>query len=294
MNSAGRSTAHRAPPDACTAGGAVQQPVANRKMTQTAQHNPKSRRRSAGDSAQITEGFIIRSFSERGVVCYYADAVEGVGLWDSERTIFGRYLKPGDKILDIGCGAGRTTIGLYREGFKNVEGVDVSPAMIEEGRAIARRLGANITFSVGNACRLAYVDESFDGVIFSFNGLMQIPGAEGRLRAVEEVRRILKKGGYFIFTTNQREQGHEFWQQQRKVWAEGIQDPRLIEFGDVILRGGEHKEGYLHFPTIAEVHTLIRRSGLRLIYSKSRKEICRDSEAIDRFAGDCTFWVTKK
>lgn len=245
---------------------------------------------------RVDEEFVIKSFSDREVVCYYADAVEDIGLWHSERAIYGKYLKLSDRILDIGCGAGRTTIGLYRLGFKSIEGIDVSPAMIEKARAFRRKLGLDIPFSIGNACRLAYADESFDGVIFSFNGLMQIPQGENRLKAVKEVQRVLKKGGFFIFTTNQREPKHKFWRQQRKVWAQGIQDPRLFEFGDVIIRGSEHSngEGYLHFPTRAEVSILIRQAGLRLSDRKRRQEICQDPEEAASFAGDCMFWVTQK
>jgi ubiquinone/menaquinone biosynthesis C-methylase UbiE len=255
---------------------------------------PASRRQSNRDEAKIDYRFIVRSFSERKAVGYYVDAVESVGLWPSERAVFTRFLKPGNKILDIGCGAGRTTIGLYREGFENIEGVDISPAMIRKARVIATGLGFNIKFDIGNACLLPHDDESFHGAIFSFNGLMQIPYPRNRLNALEEARRVLKKGGCFIFTTNIRRKGHQFWRQQREVWNQSLHDPRLIEYGDVIIRGGELREGYLHFPTIKEVTDLIGQSGLRMIYRKNRKEICREPEAIDRFAGDCIFWVTKK
>jgi ubiquinone/menaquinone biosynthesis C-methylase UbiE len=243
----------------------------------------------------IDEEFVIKSFSEHDTVSYYANAVEEIGLWQSEQAIYSKYFKPSDKILDIGCGAGRTTISLYRQGFKRIEGIDLSPAMIATAKDLQRRIGFKITFTVGSACRLAHTDESFDGAIFSFNGLMQIPQYANRRRAVDEVRRVLRQDGFFIFTAIHREPRYRFWRQQRKVWAQGVQDSRLIEYGDVIIRERDGKrEGYLHFPTMAEVTALIRQSGLRLIERTNRQEICRDSEAANQFAGDCTFWVARK
>lgn len=240
--------------------------------------------------AQVDTQFIIRSFSESKALGHYREAVEKIGLWPSESIVFSTYLKADDAILDIGCGAGRTTIGLFKAGFARLTGLDISWAMIREASAIANRLKALCEFAVGDARLLPFGDRSFDGAIFSFNGLMQIAEAANRLRTLQEVRRVVKLGGPFIFTTGERTE-HKFWRQQRKVWDQGRQDPRLFEFGDVIIRGGIHQEGYLHFPSIEEMKSLIDRSGWRLLGCRNRKAICKESKAVDRFAGHCLFWV---
>ena len=71
-----------------------------------------------------------------------------------------KYFNPESRILDIGCGAGRTTIGLYELGYHLVEGLDLSEAMIVQARRISKELNYNITFWVGDAAYLDYDDET--------------------------------------------------------------------------------------------------------------------------------------
>ena len=42
----------------------------------------------------------------------YGEAIK-IGLWNSERLFFEKYINKDDYILDLGCGAGRTTFALY-------------------------------------------------------------------------------------------------------------------------------------------------------------------------------------
>ena len=144
------------------------------------------------------------SWEDPSHVDEYVEAVRTVGLWDSERLLVSKYFFSEDQILDIGCGAGRTTIALYGLGFPRVQGVDMSSGMIEQAISGANQRGYPISFDIGDATRLRYGDEYFDGALFSAQGLMCIPGRDNRLRALREVRRVLKPGGFFFFTTHDR------------------------------------------------------------------------------------------
>lgn len=107
-------------------------------------------------------------------------------------------LRMGARILDLGCGSGRDAAFLTEKGFV-VWGVDRSEEAIR--RAIAKLQRRNLLFLMGDAERLPFSADSFDGV-YSRYALNCAP-----LNAVaSEVFRVLKVGGtaflYFILNMN--------------------------------------------------------------------------------------------
>ncbi len=101
----------------------------------------------------------------------------------------------GRAVLDLACGGGRTTYFLKEMGAQ-VIGVDLARNLIEA----ARRQYPTIDFRVGNAAALEFSDESFDVVLISFNSLDCLYPKALRLEALQEVRRVLRPGGYLIFS----------------------------------------------------------------------------------------------
>ena len=235
-----------------------------------------------------------QSFSAEDAVAFYKRTAREVGLWPCEEIVFQKYLSKDGAILDIGCGAGRTTIGLYRRGFRNILGVDLSPRMVDAAAAFALELGIPVNFEVANVCCLAQPAESFEAAIFSCNGLMHVPSRTKRRAALSEIKRVLKPGGHFIFTTFCRDFRNTFWQKQRRLWKEGRQNSRLYEFGDVIVYNNEATNAYFHQPTLTNVKTLIRNSGLRLISVTTGGDIYHATGEVDRVGTKSTFWITEK
>jgi SAM-dependent methyltransferase len=244
--------------------------------------------------SKVDSVFVRRDYSHPRVVRRYSDAAESIGLWESERLLLNRYYGHQDRILDIGCGAGRATIGLYLDGFTLIVGIDLSSPMVVNAARIARQRSCSIPFVVGDGCALPFPCDSFDGALFSHNGLMQIPGLETRLAALREVRRVLTPGAVFVFTSPIRSSADPFWRKQDKTWRKGLQDPRLIEFGDVVLREDGWREGLLHFPTIDEILEGISTSGLRHVTHMRRRDICRERQSVGAVGGDDVFWVAVK
>jgi SAM-dependent methyltransferase len=122
------------------------------------------------------------------------------GLKSVESKVFGKYLSNGQtKVLDVGCGMGRTTNYIDKLGH-NVVGIDLSPAMIEK----AKDLYPVIDFRVMDVCDLSFPDDFFDTVVFSFNGLDCIYPEEKRWKAVKEMKRVLKKDGLLILSSHNR------------------------------------------------------------------------------------------
>jgi len=197
------------------------------------------------------------------------------GLWGSEEVLIRKYFKPNSTILDIGCGTGRTTIHLQKLGYK-VKGIDITPAMINNARGIAKLKNLKIDYEMGDVTELKYKNSSFDNAIFSFNGWAMIPRKINRAKALEEIFRVLKPGGYFIFTSllrNLRE-FKKFWIKQ---WVKlNIQKPlgfivKEVDFGDYFYeiestnKSGNQKQ-YMHRPSLTEVKNQISKIGFNLIY----------------------------
>ena len=98
----------------------------------------------------------------------------------------------GKKVLDLGCGTGIYTKILKRKGAK-VQAIDISPKMIE----IAKQYVRGVDFKIGTVYNLPYKSGSFDIVLAS----LVVHYFANLDAAFEEVRRVLKKGGFFIFSS---------------------------------------------------------------------------------------------
>ena len=120
-------------------------------------------------------------------------------LLPPEKLLFPRFIGQGDAVLDLGCGAGRTTAHIHKM-TDRVIGTDLSEVMIE----VARQKHPGIEFRVMDASQLDYPDDSFDVVVFSYNGLCYLYPEEKRLSSIKEIHRVLEKGGKFIFSSFNR------------------------------------------------------------------------------------------
>src|SRR5262245_27538672 len=105
------------------------------------------------------------------------------------------YLKPGESVLDVGCGTGSLAIAAKRQVGPTgaVDGVEPSPEMIARAEKKARRAGVEVVFKEAFAQSLPFPDGQFDAVLSTLM-LHHLPPKARREFAVE-VRRVLKPGG---------------------------------------------------------------------------------------------------
>jgi SAM-dependent methyltransferase len=153
-----------------------------------------------------------RCFSKASVIDGYRQ-VEAID--EAEKAILQRLRASikDKKLLDIGIGGGRTT-GYLIEISGDYTGVDYIHDFVQ----IARTKYPGVPILHADARDLnMFEDEAFDFVLFSYNGIDYVPH-EGRLRALSEIRRVLKPSGYFMFSTHNRDYGYP----RRLPWQEGL------------------------------------------------------------------------
>lgn len=126
---------------------------------------------------------------------------EGAGSWalGVGNPLPHARLKPGDTVLDLGCGSGLDVfIAARRVGpTGKAIGVDMLPDMVERAAGFAYAAGIdNVEFTQGMMDDLPLPDDSVDVVIS--NGSINLAARKSRVFA--EARRVLKPGGRLCVT----------------------------------------------------------------------------------------------
>lgn len=104
-----------------------------------------------------------------------------------------RMRAPIRRLLVVGCGSGAEAATLARELGTQVVGIDLHGAFDPAAAAVA-------ALHRGDATRLAFADGTFD-FVYSYHVLEHIPDYG---RALEEMRRVLAKGGGYLIGTPNR------------------------------------------------------------------------------------------
>ncbi|GAA1102721.1 methyltransferase domain-containing protein [Nocardiopsis composta] len=130
------------------------------------------------------------------------------GYWDDEndQSTFGQALdrmtdevisrldpRPGQRILDVGCGTGSPALRLARRQEVEIVGISISPRQIEVAAEGAREAGVDdrVRYEVADAMSLPYPDDSFDGVM-ALESMVHMPD---KVQVLREIARVLRPGG---------------------------------------------------------------------------------------------------
>ncbi|NLT06538.1 MAG: class I SAM-dependent methyltransferase [Solirubrobacterales bacterium] len=106
------------------------------------------------------------------------------------RLVEAARIGPGDTVLDVAAGTGNASIPAALRGAR-VTASDLTPELLEAGRARARDLGAELDWVEADAERLPFADGAFDKVISAI-GVMFAPHHQA---AADELVRVCRPGG---------------------------------------------------------------------------------------------------
>ena len=166
-----------------------------------------------------------------------------------------RYLKPGDRILDVGAGAGEYSLYFARKGYE-VCALELADANIA---AFLKKLlpTDSVDLAQGNALDLGrYPDHSFDAVLL-FGPLYHLHDRADRLRCITEAKRVCKPGGklFFAFISN------DF-----VILTEFSYRPDYFTAGDYDKETFKLVDFPFVFHTVDDCRALLRDSGVKILH----------------------------
>ena len=105
-------------------------------------------------------------------------------------------LKTEDKILDIGCGFGKTCFDLYKKGYRSVTGIDINQTGIQLAQNYAAQNAIDeLSFYTENAAILSFKNDSYTFAIMQAF-LTTVAKKSERQLIFSEASRVLAPGAY--------------------------------------------------------------------------------------------------
>ncbi len=112
-------------------------------------------------------------------------------------------IRDGQRVADIGCASGYSTVRFAVERDIDIIGVDYIPEMIEHARSRLRDLGPNllgrVSFEVGDAAALDLPRGHFDTVVV-IRVIINLGDWENQKRGLRHCSRLLKPGGTLLLS----------------------------------------------------------------------------------------------
>lgn len=192
------------------------------------------------DTVPVTKGRVMRSSARIYDLLVWLVTHGREGAFRDRLVELAR-LRPGESVLDVGCGTGTLAIAARRRvgSAGNVHGIDASPEMIARATRKARKAGVDVTFRTAIVEALPFPDRQFDAVLSTLM-LHHLPRPT-REQCAREMCRVLKPGGRVL----------------------------AVDFGATVghrkgIIGHLHRRGHVALDTVIE---LLSTSGLTVVES---------------------------
>lgn len=124
-------------------------------------------------------------------------------LVEKEISLISDYLQNGEKVLDVGCANGHSSIEITRKKSIQLTGIDYSSLMIENANDAKKRLPVQIrkrlNFQKGNVLKLSSLQKRFDKVV-SIRCFCNLPTWQDQSKAIIQIWKALKPNGIFLLS----------------------------------------------------------------------------------------------
>ncbi len=183
--------------------------------------------------------------------------------WPELVFLFQDFIKPGDKILDLGCGNGRF-FPLVKAKKAMYLGIDSSPGLI----AIAQQQYPQAFFHIGDALNLSLPDKQYDKVyLIALLHHFLTPGQ--RNQCLGEARRVLKDNGLLLLTVWHPPLARQWQLKNKKLFFRNLFLKLTGRLGwrDFIkpLDQQQTAPAYYHFFSQKELIRLVSKQGFKVI-----------------------------
>lgn len=177
--------------------------------------------------------------------------------WEEVQFLIEHYVRPGESLLDIGCGGGRVA-DICAQSKVQYVGVDLSEKMVER----SKKEFPGREFHIADMQVLPFADGAFDHVI-AVASFHHLPDIESRLKALSEMARVVKPGG-MILLLNWNLLQPRFWSLRLGSVAARFNGKKQYGWRDVLVpwknqRREVQAERYYHAFTKHEMKQLVRR-----------------------------------
>ncbi len=176
------------------------------------------------------------------------------------------YLRPGQTIIDLGCGNGRLLQFIEKEASNwhqktfHYVGLDTSSNLLSE----ARKKYPGKTFQRGDMTKIPLKDKSAD-IIFCIRAFHHLPTRNLRQKSLKEIKRVLKPQGILILTVWDLWQKKYFWQLMKALGRSIVSFGKYAPNDTFIPWGKTKKPRYYHAFTLKELHKLFIGSKWNII-----------------------------
>jgi len=166
--------------------------------------------------------------------------------------------------IDIACGNGRHLKYMEKKGM--AVGIDIAFNMLR----VAKKNVKNAILIQADAIRLPFPSNFFDYALF-IAALHNIKGRENRIKALKEMRRILKKDGMAMISV---------WSKWQDRWRRHFMLQALYkwrELGDIYIpwKRGVHAQRFYHLYSLRELKRDVKKAGFKIIKAWSVKKVAK-------------------